>query len=90
MFGQSLIPTLNSISPALPAMTLLSESVQGRLLFAIPKKGIMASSPLPDSTINPRIVSAGRLYDSCMKLLVGASALSPCTDHGNSEVEIKI
>ncbi|KAF8319607.1 HisG-domain-containing protein [Clavulina sp. PMI_390] len=33
-------------------MTLLSDSVQGRLLFAIPKKG--------------------RLYESCMKLLVGA------------------
>jgi len=34
------------------SMTLLADSVQGRLLFAIPKKG--------------------RLYDQCIKLLIGA------------------
>lgn len=89
MFGFRVILTLNSI-PALPTMTLLSESVQGRLLFAIPKKGSKDSYTPLDPITDARIVSAGRLYDSCMKLLVGASALSSGVDCRNGDIETKI
>lgn len=49
-------------------MDLLSESLKGRLLFAIPKKGKIFNFFLFISCLS---LCIGRLYEKCIELLSG-------------------
>ena len=68
-------------------MDFLSESLKGRLLFAIPKKGAATGRPGdgtrsrvtdgdPQLAQHHPIFYIGRLYEKCLELLAGALIIS--------------